>query len=93
MYNLDKQLCEMVGKDGPEKSTAGSTTPSDTSLPRKTSSITDWVSLRPRILSEEEKQHWVPDEAATKCSNCDADFSAFVRRVRLYLFPIIINAE
>lgn len=25
----------------------------------------------------------VPDEAATKCSNCDADFSAFVRRVRI----------
>ncbi|KAG0586575.1 hypothetical protein KC19_2G100900 [Ceratodon purpureus] len=73
------QLCEMVDKDAPDKSSAGSTAPSDTGLPRK-SSIVDWVSLRPRALTEEEKQHWVPDEAATKCSNCDADFSAFVRR-------------
>lgn len=48
----------MVGKDGPEKSTAGSTTPSDTSVGRK-SSIADWVSLRSRAPSEEEKQHWV----------------------------------
>lgn len=53
-----EQLCEMVGKDGPNKSAAGSTTPSDTTLPRK-SSIADWVSLRPRMPSEEEKQHWV----------------------------------
>jgi hypothetical protein len=35
----------------------------------------------------------VPDEAATKCSNCDADFSAFVRRVSLYHFLKIINGD
>jgi hypothetical protein len=57
-HDLEEQLCEMVGKDGPEKSAAGSTAASDTSLPRK-GSIVDWVSLRPRMLSEEEKQHWV----------------------------------
>lgn len=73
------QLCEMVDKDESSKPSAGSTAPSDTTLGRK-SFIGDWVPFRPRTASEEEKQHWVPDEAATKCSNCDADFSAFVRR-------------
>ncbi|KAL7117547.1 hypothetical protein ACP275_03G078000 [Erythranthe tilingii] len=28
----------------------------------------------------EEKDHWVPDEAATKCTACGTDFNAFVRK-------------
>ncbi|KAL8524156.1 hypothetical protein ACS0TY_013935 [Phlomoides rotata] len=28
----------------------------------------------------EEKDHWVPDEATTKCTACGTDFGAFVRR-------------
>ncbi|GER57002.1 lateral signaling target protein-like protein [Striga asiatica] len=28
----------------------------------------------------EEKDHWVPDEAVTKCTACGTDFGAFVRR-------------
>lgn len=28
----------------------------------------------------EEKDHWVPDEAVSKCTACAADFSAFNRR-------------
>jgi hypothetical protein len=72
------QLCEMVGKDGKEKDKVGSSTSTETSVARK-SSIADLV-FRTKAATEEEKQHWVPDEAATKCSNCDADFSAFVRR-------------
>ncbi|KAJ1692605.1 hypothetical protein LUZ63_009303 [Rhynchospora breviuscula] len=28
----------------------------------------------------EEKDHWVPDEAVSKCTACGADFGAFVRR-------------
>lgn len=55
---LDEQLCEMVGKDGPNKSTDGNSTTSDAGVQRK-SSIADWVSIRPRAVSEEEKQHWV----------------------------------
>ena len=31
----------------------------------------------------------VPDEAATKCSNCDADFSAFVRRVGACILSLV----
>lgn len=77
------QLCEMVGKDGPSNyskpsdSSAGAGT--DISRHQK-GSIVDWVSLRPRAVSEEEKQHWVPDEAASKCTNCKTEFSAFIRR-------------
>ncbi|KAG6435322.1 hypothetical protein SASPL_100193 [Salvia splendens] len=28
----------------------------------------------------EEKDHWVPDEATSKCTSCGTDFGAFVRR-------------
>jgi hypothetical protein len=52
----------MVGKDGPSDYSK----PSDSSAGAGTDisrhpkgSIVDWVSLRPRAVSEEEKQHWV----------------------------------
>lgn len=38
----------------------------------------DWKNLIKPI--NEEKEHWVPDEAVTKCTACRADFSAFNRR-------------
>ncbi|KAL0314550.1 UNVERIFIED_CONTAM: protein FREE1 [Sesamum angustifolium] len=34
----------------------------------------------------EEKDHWVPDEAVTKCTACGTDFSAFVRKACLIQF-------
>ncbi|KAF9621425.1 hypothetical protein IFM89_021464 [Coptis chinensis] len=38
----------------------------------------DWVNLiKP---GNEEKDHWVPDEAVTKCTSCGTDFGAFVRK-------------
>ncbi|CAA0836784.1 RING/FYVE/PHD zinc finger superfamily protein [Striga hermonthica] len=38
----------------------------------------DWKNIiKP---ANEEKDHWVPDEAVTKCTACRADFSAFNRR-------------
>ncbi|GER26251.1 lateral signaling target protein-like protein [Striga asiatica] len=38
----------------------------------------DWKNIiKP---ANEEKDHWVPDEAVTKCTTCRADFSAFNRR-------------
>lgn len=38
----------------------------------------DWMNLiKP---GNEEKDHWVPDEAVTKCTACGTDFGAFVRR-------------
>ncbi|XP_019177440.1 PREDICTED: protein FREE1-like [Ipomoea nil] len=40
--------------------------------------FTDWMKImKPQ---NEEKDHWVPDEAVTKCNNCKCDFNAFVRR-------------
>ncbi|XP_033516151.1 uncharacterized protein [Nicotiana tomentosiformis] len=42
----------------------------------------DWMKLM-RPLNEE-KDHWVPDEAVRKCTACGTDFGAFVRRVSIY---------
>ncbi|KAL6873935.1 hypothetical protein ACP4OV_014017 [Aristida adscensionis] len=38
----------------------------------------DWRNLMKPM--NEEKDHWVPDEAVSKCTACAADFSAFNRR-------------
>jgi hypothetical protein len=56
------QLCEMVGKDGPSdgsSSTAGVGTGADASSIKKQGSVLDWVALRNRAATMEEKQHWV----------------------------------
>ncbi|XP_061359280.1 protein FREE1 [Gastrolobium bilobum] len=38
----------------------------------------DWMNLiKP---ANEEKDHWVPDEAVSKCTACGSDFGPFVRR-------------
>nr|CAD1821317.1 unnamed protein product [Ananas comosus var. bracteatus] len=38
----------------------------------------DWMNIiKP---GNEEKEHWVPDEAVNKCTSCGADFGAFNRR-------------
>lgn len=38
----------------------------------------DWINLiKP---PNEEKEHWVPDEAVNKCTSCATNFNAFVRR-------------
>lgn len=38
----------------------------------------DWMNLiKPHF---EEKDHWVPDEAVGKCTSCEVNFGAFVRR-------------
>ncbi|XP_051140924.1 protein FREE1-like [Andrographis paniculata] len=38
----------------------------------------DWKNLMKPV--NEEKDHWVPDEAVTKCTACQTDFSAFNRK-------------
>ncbi|CAM8912514.1 unnamed protein product [Rhodiola kirilowii] len=44
----------------------------------KKKGITDWMNIiKP---ANEEKDHWVPDEAVMKCTACGTDFGAFVRR-------------
>lgn len=47
-------------------------------LAEKKKGLVDWVNLvKPR---NEEKDHWVPDEAVTKCNACGTDFGAFLRK-------------
>ncbi|KAI4316964.1 hypothetical protein L6164_024885 [Bauhinia variegata] len=44
----------------------------------KKKGLGDWMNLiKP---ANEEKDHWVPDEAVSKCTGCGTDFSAFVRK-------------
>lgn len=44
----------------------------------KKKGFADWITkLKP---VNEEKDHWVPDEAVSKCTGCGGDFSAFNRR-------------
>ncbi|XP_021864337.2 protein FREE1-like isoform X2 [Spinacia oleracea] len=44
----------------------------------KKKGFADWMNkLKP---VNEEKDHWVPDEAVSKCTGCGGDFSAFNRR-------------
>ncbi|XP_028765121.1 protein FREE1-like [Neltuma alba] len=44
----------------------------------KKKGLVDWMNLiKP---PNEEKDHWVPDEAASKCTACGTDFNAFVRK-------------
>ncbi|CAL9145557.1 unnamed protein product [Musa hybrid cultivar] len=50
---------------------------SDQSAERK-KSLVDWMNLiKP---ANGEKDHWVPDEAVSKCTSCGSDFGAFNRR-------------
>ncbi|KAG6506279.1 hypothetical protein ZIOFF_031601 [Zingiber officinale] len=73
------QLKEMGGSDSliRAKSTADADKVSDQSAERK-KGLVDWMNLiKP---ANEEKDHWVPDEAVAKCTSCGSDFGAFNRR-------------
>ncbi|KAL6506699.1 hypothetical protein OROHE_022531 [Orobanche hederae] len=46
--------------------------------PEKKKGLADFMKvIKP---ANEEKEHWVPDEAVAKCTGCGTDFSAFVRK-------------
>lgn len=67
------QLKEMGGGSRPSDSLKVSDQPSE-----KKKGLGDWMNLMKPV--NEEKDHWVPDEAVTKCTACGSDFGAFVRR-------------
>ncbi|ERN02319.1 hypothetical protein AMTR_s00084p00172980 [Amborella trichopoda] len=71
------QLKEMGGKDivggGGKDSSKLSDQPAE-----KKKNFADWMNLMKP--ANEEKDHWVPDEAVSKCTACGADFGAFVRK-------------
>ncbi|OMO87384.1 Zinc finger, FYVE-type [Corchorus capsularis] len=67
------QIKEMGGRSRPPESVKTTEQPTE-----KKKGFADWMNLiKPGM---EEKDHWVPDEAVSKCTACAADFSAFVRR-------------
>ncbi|XP_021827530.1 protein FREE1 isoform X1 [Prunus avium] len=67
------QLKEMGGRIKPTESLK----PNEQSAERK-KGLTDWMNIiKP---GNEEKDHWVPDEAVTKCTACGTDFGAFIRK-------------
>ncbi|KAF6163804.1 hypothetical protein GIB67_016144 [Kingdonia uniflora] len=71
------QLKEMGGKESFRSKTYESGKVAEQPIEKK-KSITDWVNIiKP---ANEEKDHWVPDEAVAKCTSCGSDFGAFLRK-------------
>nr|XP_048331698.1 protein FREE1-like isoform X1 [Ziziphus jujuba var. spinosa] len=67
------QWKEMGGRSRPTESLKTTEQPME-----KKKGFTDWMNLvKP---GNEEKDHWVPDEAVSKCTSCATDFGAFVRK-------------
>lgn len=67
------QLNEMGGDNKPSNSSKVS----DQSLEKK-KGFADWMNLMKP--GNEEKDHWVPDDAVNKCLACSLSFGAFVRK-------------
>lgn len=67
------QLKEMGGSSRPSDSLKTNEQPTD-----KKKGLVDWMNLMKP--ANEEKDHWVPDEAVSKCTGCGADFGAFLRK-------------
>ncbi|KAH7388299.1 hypothetical protein KP509_16G069000 [Ceratopteris richardii] len=74
------QFSEMVNKVEPSKTSTDGDKSADQDSDKKKSNFVNWMQLRTRQLAPEEKQHWVPDEAVTKCSACANQFGPFLRR-------------
>ncbi|CAA6655996.1 unnamed protein product [Spirodela intermedia] len=73
------QFKEMGGKDGVSRSIAASDAAKQSEqAAEKKKGFVDWINIIKPV--NEEKEHWVPDEAVTKCTSCGTDFGAFVRR-------------
>ncbi|CAA2968514.1 FREE1 [Olea europaea subsp. europaea] len=67
------QFKEMGGRSRPSE------TPKIVEQPtEKKKGFADWMNKIKPV--NEEKDHWVPDEAVTKCTGCGTDFNAFVRK-------------
>ncbi|KAJ7957894.1 FYVE zinc finger [Quillaja saponaria] len=67
------QLKEMGGRSRPSESIK-----MNEQLTEKKKGLTDWMNMiKP---ANEEKDHWVPDEAVSKCTGCGTDFNAFIRK-------------
>ncbi|XP_007017867.2 PREDICTED: protein FREE1 [Theobroma cacao] len=67
------QIKEMGGRSQPPESLKTTEQPAE-----KKRGFADWMNLMKPGM--EEKDHWVPDEAVSKCTACGTDFGAFVRK-------------
>ncbi|XVE69697.1 hypothetical protein DITRI_Ditri10aG0011800 [Diplodiscus trichospermus] len=67
------QIKEMGGRSQPPESLKTTEQSAE-----KKKGIADWMNLMKP--GNEEKDHWVPDEAVSKCTACGTDFGAFVRK-------------
>ncbi|PON73412.1 Zinc finger, FYVE-type, endofin [Parasponia andersonii] len=67
------QVKEMGGSTRPSDSFKTNEQPTD-----KRKGLVDWMNIMKP--ANEEKDHWVPDEAVSKCTACGTDFGAFVRK-------------
>ncbi|RZC66740.1 hypothetical protein C5167_010444 [Papaver somniferum] len=71
------QFKEMGGKDSFRSNSSDSGKLAEQANEKK-KGLGDWMNMiKP---GNEEKDHWVPDEAVTKCTACGTDFNAFVRK-------------
>ncbi|PKU84118.1 protein FREE1 isoform X2 [Dendrobium catenatum] len=72
------QLKEMGGSDvGRSRVSADGGKPSEQANEKK-KGLADWMNkMKP---GNEEKDHWVPDEAVSQCTSCAVAFGPFVRR-------------
>ncbi|AES74028.1 putative chromatin regulator PHD family [Medicago truncatula] len=67
------QFKEMGGSRRPAESFKTNEQPAE-----RKKGLGDWMNIiKP---ANEEKDHWVPDEAVSKCTACGTDFGAFIRK-------------
>lgn len=72
------QLKEMGGSDvGRSRGSTDGGKPSEQPNEKK-KGFTDWMTRMKSV--NEEKDHWVPDEAVSQCTSCGVAFGPFVRR-------------
>lgn len=67
------QIKEMGGRSRPSDSVKANEQPTE-----KKKGLVDWMNIIKPV--NEEKDHWVPDEAVSKCTACGTDFGPFVRK-------------
>ncbi|XP_009772832.1 protein FREE1 [Nicotiana sylvestris] len=67
------QFKEIGGRIRPSESPKLSEQPTE-----KKKGLVDWINIVKPV--NEEKDHWVPDEAVSKCTACGSAFNAFVRK-------------
>ncbi|CAF2084441.1 unnamed protein product [Brassica napus] len=85
-YTTNTLLDTVIAAMFQAKEIGGSSRPPDSvklveQSAEKKKGLGDWMNIINPV--NEEKDHWVPDEAVSKCTSCGSDFGAFMRRVQV----------